>query len=146
MKTQEKISLEEVKKLLLKWFEIVETGGDPKLRESLYLYPHSRFIMPDGTSMDFVHHHKMHIKWCDERHECGTLYMTPLCDQPPRVRVECTVYWEARYKNKEPKQVIKTVVGKSMIIEKNKEGALKFVLHQNIFFHLLPDSAPIDLN
>ena len=137
------ISLKEVTGLLQQWFEIVETGGDPKKRASLYLHPNPWFIMPDGASMDMTYHHQMHTKWCDERHECGKLYLTPLCESPHRVRVEGTVYWEARYKNKEPKQVIKTVVGKSIIIERIRDGSLRFVLHQNVFFHLLPDSAEI---
>ena len=137
------ITIEEVTNLLLHWFELVETSATAEQRESLYLYPNSRFIMPDGTSMDFTYHEKMHTQWCDEKHECGKLYLTPLCDSPPRVRVEGTVYWEARYKGKE--EIIKTVVGKSIIIERIADGSLRFVLHQNVFFHLVPGSASINM-
>jgi hypothetical protein len=41
--------------------------------------------------------------------------------------------------------VIKAVVGEDWIVERLPSGELKFVPYTNLFHHLLPDSAPLQL-
>jgi hypothetical protein len=41
--------------------------------------------------------------------------------------------------------VIKAVVGEDWILERTPAGTLKFVLYINTFHHLLPGSAPLQL-
>jgi hypothetical protein len=71
--------------------------------------------------------------------------LTVLKTAPERVRATGTVYWEAEYRDRPRPNVIKAVVGEDWIIERSPSGALKFVLYMNTFHHLLPDSAPLQL-
>ncbi len=139
------IKMQEVVAILNEWFQIVEKKGDPQKRKDLYLHPDPRFIMPDGSSMDMTDHYKMHLQWCDEKHQCGQLYLKTLSQDPDRVQVTGTVYWEARYKDAKDRATIKTVVVKNVIIERIPNGSLRFVLHQNTLFHPLLDSAPMNM-
>jgi len=140
------IKLEEIIIHTRNWFETVHSGASGSEVSRYHLYPDARIFTPDGSALDLDTHQKLHAKWTDEVHEIGDFYITELSSSPERVRAEGTVYWEARYRDAKTKpSTIKAVVGENWILERVDDGSLRYVIYQNTFFHLLPGSAPINL-
>ncbi len=140
------ITLDEVVAFADKWFLTVWGGGRADAQAAFFLDPHSRiYVVQGGETIGFEDHEKLHKQWTDERHLFDGFSITPLNTAPERVRATGTVYWEARYRDRPPPNLIKAVVGEDWIIERIPSGALRFVLYMNTFHHLLPDSAPLQL-
>jgi hypothetical protein len=79
---------------------------------AFFLDPHSCiYVVQGGEAIGFGAHEKLHKKWTDERHLFGGFSITTLNTLPERVRATGTVYWEARYRDRAPPNLIKAVVG-----------------------------------
>lgn len=140
------ITLDEVVAFADKWFLTVWGGGSAAAQAAFFLDPHSRiYVVQGGETISFPEHEKLHKQWTDERHLFGGFSITTLNAAPERVRATGTVYWEARYRDRPLPNLIKAVVGEDWIIERIPSGELRFVLYMNTFHHLLPDSAPLQL-
>jgi hypothetical protein len=140
------ITLDEVLAHGMRWFECAMHGGSPAEQVAFFLHPHARiYVVNTGVTIDFDEHYKLHKQWVNERHLLGDFKLTRLSDAPERVRVTGSVYWEAQDAKRPPPNVIKAVVGEDWIVERVPSGELKFVLYMNLFHHLLPDSAPLQL-
>jgi hypothetical protein len=140
------ITVEEVVAFADKWFLTVWGGGSAAAQAAFFLDPNARiYVVQGGETISFPEHEKLHRQWTNERHLFGAFNITTLNANPERVRATGTVYWEAQYRDRPPPNVIKAVVGEDWIIERIPSGALRFVLYINLFHHLLPDSAPLEL-
>lgn len=102
-------------------------------------------MAPDGSVFDMDAHYKMHQNFTNEKFVVDNVQVVPICDKPERARVNATVYWEATYKA-QPELTLRTVVGEYWIIERQTDGKIKFVIYHSTYFHVLPGSAPIELN
>lgn len=140
------IALDEVIAFADKWFLTVWGGGKAAAQAAFFLYPDSRiYVVQGGETISFPEHEKLHKQWTDERHLFGGFSIATINTAPERVRATGTVYWEARYRDRPPPNLIKAVVGEDWIIERIPSGELRFVLYMNTFHHLLPESAPLQL-
>jgi hypothetical protein len=139
------ITLTEILEFGARWFDTT-AGGSAAQQEAFFIAPHARiFVMQSGASLTMAEHETLHAQWVRERHEFGDFTLTELGGSPERVRAVGTVYWEAEYRDRPAPNVIKAVVGEDWIIERGRDGALRFVLYMNTCHHLLPGSAPIGL-
>jgi hypothetical protein len=128
-----------------KWFETVTQFGTAQQQSAFFTHESPRiYVMSSGISIDMIEHEKLHQQWINEEHGFGEFTITPLSNNPERVRAAGTVYWQASQKIN-PTQIIKAIVGEDWIIERRPEGDLAFVLYMNTFHHLLPESAPLQL-
>ena len=137
----------EVRALGDRFFQTVADGGNAADQAAFFVFPESRiYVMEGGETIGFEQHQRLHRQWTNERHIFGDFNLTLLNGAPERVRATGTVYWEAEYRDRPKPNVIKAVVGEDWIVERTPSGALKFVLYMNLFHHLLPGSAPLQLD
>jgi hypothetical protein len=121
-------------------------GATAAEQSVFFLHTNPRiYVTQGGETIGLEEHERLHRQWTNERHDFGRFTLTVLSTAPERVRATGTVYWEAEYRDRPRPNVIKAVVGEDWIIERSPSGALKFVLYINTFHHLLPDSAPLQL-
>ena len=140
------ITLAEVLDLAEQFFDTVAGGGTGMDQAVFFLDPQSQIhIVASGEAIALEDHHTLHAQWTDERHIFGRFNLTVLNTSPDRVRAVGTVYWEARYRDRPAPNLVKAVVGEDWILERLPSGAIKFVLYMNTSHHLLPDSAPLQL-
>jgi hypothetical protein len=147
MSHPESITVKEVCDLAEDWFHGVASGEAVSSIARLFRYPDTRIHTPDGQAFSLEDHRLLHTKWTAEKHRLGDFRLTSISDEPPRVRAVGTVYWEARYSEAPSSgpSLIKAVVGEDWIIERRPDGRLCFALYGNSFFHLLPESAQVQL-
>jgi hypothetical protein len=147
MSHPESITVKEVCDLAEDWFHGVASGEAVSSIARLFRYPDARIHTPDGQAFSLEDHRLLHTKWTAEKHRLGDFRLTSISDEPPRVRAVGTVYWEARYSEAPSSgpSLIKAVVGEDWIIERRPDGRLCFALYGNSFFHLLPESAQVQL-
>lgn len=139
------ISLIEVKKFANEWFHTVANGGTGDDQAKFHLHRDARIFTGDGVSFTLDEHHKLHQQWINEKHVFGPLELTKIHDNPERVRINGTVYWEATQRAESQSLIIiKMIVGETWYIEKTSRG-LRFVLYISGPFHPLPDSSPLNL-
>jgi hypothetical protein len=140
------ITAEEVQALGEAFFGTVAGGGTGRDQAAFFVDAAARiYVMQGGEAIGLDAHHALHRQWINERHSFGTFTLTALKAARERVRATGTVYWEAEYRDRPGRPVIKAVVGEDWIVERTPSGDLKFVLYMNTFHHLLPDSAPLQL-
>ena len=147
MSQPQTITVQEVYDLAEDWFHGVASDESGESIARLFRHPDARIHAANGQTFTLEEHRRLHTKWTDEKHLLGTLHLTPISDDPPRVRAIGTVYWEAKYIEPPPAgpSLIKAVAGEDWIIERLPDGRLCFVLYWSSFYHPLPDSAPIRL-
>ena len=113
---------------------------------AFFLHPEPRIFIPHGEDISLQTNYEIHQKLTDERHVVLEPWdITPLCDEPERVRAVGAVYWEGRPIGSAQGGLIKCVVGEDWTVQRVPSGALKIALYINSYHHFLPDSAPIDL-
>ncbi len=141
------ITLKEIYNIAEQWFDSVAAGEPGSSTARLFRYPDARIHTEDGQAFSLDEHRLLLARWTDEKHGLGDFYITSINDDPPRVRVVGTVYWEARYiKAPAPgPDLLRAVVGEDWIVERRPDGKVCFVLYQNTFNHLLPGSARLML-
>ena len=141
------ITLEEVMEFGERWLTTVFNRGLPAEQAAFFVDPDSRMYMLDnGELMTFQDNYDLHCQLTNEIHALGDFTLTVLNVSPDRVRATCRFYWQADYADNRPvPNTIKAIVGEDWIIERVTSGELKFVLYMNSFHHLLPDSAPLQL-
>ena len=135
------VTLNEVKDFIEQWFHTVGNGGTGDAQARFHIYRDTRLYTGNGYTFTLDEHYQLHQQWTDEKHILGPLFLTEINDEPERVQVTGTVYWQASTKEGE---IIKMVVGEHWLIEKTPEG-LKFILYVSTSFQPLPDSAAFNL-
>lgn len=141
------INVKEVRDLAEEWFHGVAAGETGRSIARLFRYPDVRLHSPDGQAFSLEDHRQLHTRWTAEKHQLGDFHLIPISDTPPRVRAVGTVYWEATCIEapSSGSNLIKAVVGEDWIIERRPDSKLCFVLYSSSSFHLLPESAQIQL-
>tara|TARA_R110000868_G_scaffold411611_1_gene705893 strand:+ start:1203 stop:1631 length:429 start_codon:yes stop_codon:yes gene_type:complete len=135
------ITLEEVTTFANDWFHAVASGATGDEQAKFHQHRDNRVFGGNGISFSLDEHHALHQQWKDERHVMGEFEITKINEKPERVRVDGTVYWEARNRQAaDTDPLIKMVVGESWMIEKTTKG-LTFILYISTTYHLLPGSA-----
>jgi hypothetical protein len=120
--------------------------GTAAEQAAFFLYPdEARVFVPHGEDISLQSNYEIHQKLTDEVHIALDPWdITPLSDEPERVRASGAVYWEGRLVNSTD-ALIKCVVGEDWIVQREPAGDLKIALYINPYHHFLPDSAQLDL-
>ncbi|KTD18527.1 hypothetical protein [Legionella israelensis] len=118
--------------------------GNAEQQSEFFLYPEPRIFLLHGEDISLQKNHEIHQKLIDEIHIPQKSWLiTPLCNEPERVRAVGCVYWEGRVRHSKNREKIKCFVGEDWIVQRTSDGQLKFVLYINAYHHFLPDSAMI---
>lgn len=121
-------------------------GGTAAEQAAFFLHPEPRIFVLHGSDLSLQANYEIHQKLTDEWHIAGEEWdVVPLCDEPDRVRVVGSVYWEGRLKMQPAGALLKCIVGEDWIVQRAPSGELKIALYINAYHHFLPDSAPIEL-
>jgi hypothetical protein len=120
--------------------------GTAAEQAAFFLRPEeARVFVPHGEDISLQSNYEIHQKLTDEVHVALDPWdITPLSDEPERVRASGAVYWEGRLVNSTD-GLIKCVVGEDWIVQREPGGDLKIALYINPYHHFLPDSAQLDL-
>ena len=111
--------------------------GTAAEQAEFFLYPEPVIIVLHGTDISLQKNYEIHQQLVDEIHIPQKNWLvTPLLNQPERVRAEGCVYWEGRLKNSKDNAKIKCFVGEDWIVQRTDTGELKFVLYINSY-HLI---------
>lgn len=136
--------LNEVSSFLTKWFSCVHDKVSIEEQGKLFNHEHPRIFAPDGRSFTLKDHNELHERWTNEVHQLGPLEIVPLDSEAHRLKVNGSVYWEARRKDNQ--QLIKAVVVELWFLARNNTNDLQFSFYHSTLFHLLPGSAEISLD
>ena len=132
------ITEEQVREFAGQWFTTVFSRQGPEAQGRFFVDEDPRVFIGNGDTYNLTEHDALHDAWSYESHVMGPIELTHIKDDPERVRVSATVYWEAMPKDGD--ELVRTVAGEDWILENTPEG-LKFVLYMATFFHALPNSA-----
>ncbi len=141
------ISEKDVIGLMNAFHETVMTKkGTAAEQGAFFLHPDPRIYVPHGEDISMQANYEIHQRLTDEMHQTMQQWeITPLCDNPERVRAVGAVYWQGRLVDGDENAIIKCVVGEDWIVQRLPSGELKIALYINSYHHFLPDSALIDL-
>lgn len=117
--------------------------GTAAQQAKFFLHPEPRIILLHGEDVTLQANYEIHQKLADEMHTSEGWDITPLCDDPERVRATGRVYWQGRLVGSPEGALIKCYVGEDWIVQRTPSGELKFALYINAYHQFLPDSAPI---
>jgi len=120
--------------------------GTAEDQAAYFLHPEPRIFVPHGADISLQANFEIHQSLTDERHVVLDPWdVTPLSDDPERVRAVGAVYWEGRPVSPPGAGLIKCIVGEDWIVQRLPSGELKIALYINSYHRFLPDSAPVDL-
>jgi len=108
-------------------------------------HPEPRIIVLHGEDITLQKNYEIHQALTDEMHRSEHWEVTPLSDDPERVRAVGRVYWQGRPANAPPGTLLKCYVGEDWIVQRVPSGDLKIALYINTYHQFLPDSAPMNL-
>ena len=135
------ITAEDVMELGETFWELTRTHAPIESIRPLFINP--GVLIPNGELMSLDAHHAMHRAFKDQVHEWRTMTVTPISEDPERVRAVGSVAWEASFSDGRPGR-IRSVVGETWIIERGTDGALRWVHYWSNSIDLAEDSASFD--
>lgn len=126
---------------------VMDKKGDAHQQAEFFIHPEPIIIFLHGEDLSLQKNYEIHQQLIDEVHIPQPNWLiTPLGNDPEKVRAVGCVYWEGRFKESQKSDSkIKCFVGEDWIIQRTKSNELKFVLYINLYHYFLPDSAKIDL-
>ncbi|MBC23163.1 MAG: hypothetical protein CMJ32_04520 [Phycisphaerae bacterium] len=136
------ISQADVERLAIEFWDYVKGGGHGDGIGHLFINP--GVLVPSGELIDLESHQEIHRKLCDELHKWIDLEVTPVCDEPERVRVDGVVQWEASFADGRDGR-IKAEVTEHWFIQRCDDGKLRWTHYASPVVRFLPDSAPLEL-
>jgi hypothetical protein len=135
------ITAEDVMKLGETFWELTRTHAPIESIRPLFINP--GVLIPDGELMTLEAHHAMHGGFKDQFHDWQEMTVTPISEDPERVRAVGLVAWEASFTDGRPGR-IRSVVGETWIIERCADGALRWVHYWSNSIDLAEGSASFD--
>ncbi len=136
------ITEQEIKELGHTFWAIVRSGVHGSEAEHLFINP--GILAPNGAWLELEPHQELHRALSDEVHKwVGPLTIKQISENPERVQANGIVHWESTII--ETGERIIAEVGEQWIIEKSKDGALRWTNYWSNSFEYEDGSATLDI-